>query len=229
VLSPPLKARSAKVAHLPAGRPPRGVADARRQEREDELLRAAAVVLARRGVRSTSMDALADDMGIPKSVLYRYFGTREALLAAILGGFAAQMRALQSRPWRGLGRNLREVVALARANRSEFLLITRHCPADPEYRCYFEDLHTSIVERTDVLLKESSHALSNDATLRQLSSHATAGFLIDAVLWWVEQGDAARDDDFVAWTRRAMDTMYAGWQARPEMRPTRAPTDASGA
>jgi AcrR family transcriptional regulator len=184
------------------------------------------VVLARRGIRSTSMDALAEDLGIPKSVLYRYFSTREALLAAILGGFAAQMRALQSRPWRGLGRNLREVLLLARANRSEFLLITRHCPADPEYRCYFEELHTSIVERTDVLLKESSHSLAADATLRQLSSHATAGFLIDAVLWWVEQGDAARDDDFVAWTRRAMDTMYAGWREGPATHPLRAPADA---
>ena len=225
-MSPPLKVRSTKVAHLPAGRPPRGVANARRQEREYELLRAAAVVLARRGIRSTSMDALAEDLGIPKSVLYRYFSTREALLAAILGGFAAQMRALQSRPWRGLGRNLREVLLLARANRSEFLLITRHCPADPEYRCYFEELHTSIVERTDVLLKESSQSLAADATLRQLSSHATAGFLINAVLWWVEQGDAARDDDFVAWTRRAMDTMYAGWREGPATHPLRAPADA---
>lgn len=204
---------SVKVAHLSAGRPPRGEADVRRQERETELLAASATVFAQRGIGATSMDVLAEELGIPKSVLYRYFGTREALLRAILGGFAGQVSALQRQPWRGLGHNLREVLRLARANRSGFLLLTRHCPADPQYRSYFEALHKSIVEGTDLLLKSSSHSLAADATLRQLSSHATAGFLIDAVLWWIERGEAVRDDDFVAWARRAMDTMYAGWQA----------------
>lgn len=224
-MSRSLQARSTKVTHLSAGRPPRGEADARRQEREAELLRAAALVFARRGIRSTPMDTLAEELGIPKSVLYRYFGSREALLESILGRFAAQIRVLQEQPWRGLGRNLHDVIALARANRSEFVLTARHCAADPEYRGYFDELHTSTVERTDRLLEASSPSMAADKTLRQLSSQATAGFLLDAVLWWIERGEPARDEDFVAWARRSLDMMYTGWQARPEAGSSRAPAN----
>lgn len=218
-MSRAVRARSSKVAHLSAGRPPRGEADARRQEREGELLRSAAVVLAKRGIRSTPMDALAEELGIPKTVLYRYFDSRDALLAAILGGFAAQWRALQAQPWRGLGRNLSEVLALTRAHRSEFMLLARHCATDPEYRDYFEELHSNIVERTDRLLETSSPAMAADPLMRQLSSRATAGFLLDAVLWWIEQGDPARDDDFILWARKSLDAFYTGWRAHTSMRP----------
>ena len=76
--------QTAKVTHLKKGRPPRDEAIARRQERSEELLRASAVVLERCGVRHTSMDALADQLGIPKTVLYRYFGSKDEIVRSIL-------------------------------------------------------------------------------------------------------------------------------------------------
>jgi len=76
--------QTTKVTHLPKGRPPREEANARRQERTDELLRASALVLARNGVRYTSMEALAEQLGIPKTVLYRYFGSKDDMVRAIL-------------------------------------------------------------------------------------------------------------------------------------------------
>lgn len=206
---------SAKVSHLRKGRPPRLQAGARRQERTDELLRAAAIVLATRGIRAASMDLIAEDLGVPKSVLYRYFPSKDELVHTIVDRARTRWCELQARPWRGLSANLREVIALARDNPSELLLLVKHCAGDPELRPYFDELHRSIVELTDRLLARSSPPMAVDAAMRQLAAQAVAGFIIDAVLWWIEQGDPARDAEFYEWAWQSLATLYRHWEHAP--------------
>jgi AcrR family transcriptional regulator len=213
--------QTAKVTHLQKGRPPREEANARRQERTDELLRASALVLARNGVRHTSMDALAEQLGIPKTVLYRYFGSKDESVRSILQRILNQWTELQSQRWRGLSHNLHEVIALARANQSEFLLLARHSATDPDLRPFFESLHSSIVDRTDKLLELSSPSMAKDKVIRQLCSQAVTGFMIDAVLWWIENGDKKRDDDFFRWARQSLNTLYRQWMPDSNWRPNR--------
>jgi AcrR family transcriptional regulator len=203
--------QTTKVTHLRKGRPPLEEANARRQERSDELLRACALVLARNGVRRTSMDALAEQLGIPKTVLYRYFGSKDEIVRVILQRFLNLWSDLQSKRWRGLSHNLHEVIDLARANQSEFLLLARHSAADPELRPFFECLHSSIVDRTDNLLEISSPSMANDKVIRQLCAHAVTGFMIDAILWWIENGENNRDDEFFRWARQSLKTLYREW------------------
>lgn len=210
---------SARVAHLRRGRPPREEAAARRQERSHELARAAALVLAHQGVRATTMDSLAEALGVPKAVLYRFYPSKDELLHAMMRRIAGLWRELQAKPWQGLGRNLQDVIALARANPNEFRILARHCAVDPDLRVYYDDLHESIVARTGDLLARSSAALASDHLMRGLCSQAVAGFLIDAVLWWVEHGEPGRDEAFVAWARQSLNSLYrrwmpdAGWRA----------------
>jgi hypothetical protein len=47
--------------------------------------------------------------------------------------------------------------------------------------------------------------------LRGLCAQAVAGFLIDAVLWWLEHGEPTRDEDFFRWARQSLGTLYASW------------------
>ncbi len=212
---------TARVTHLKKGRPPREEASARRQERTEELLRASAVVLERQGVRHTSMDALAEQLGIPKTVLYRYFGSKDEIVRSILQRILNHWTGLQTQPWKGLSHNLHQVIALARANQSEFLLLARHSATDPDLRPFFESLHSSIVERTDKLLEISSPSMAADKVIRQLCSQAVTGFMIDAVLWWIENGDKQRDDDFFRWARQSLDTLYRQWMPDSDWRPAR--------
>ncbi len=202
---------SARVTHLRRGRPPREEAAARRLERSEELARAAALVLARQGVRATTMDSLAEALGVPKAVLYRYFPSKDELLHAIMRRISGLWRDLQAQPWRGLSRNLQDVITLARANPNEFQILARHCAVDPDLRVYYDDLHQSIVTRTAGLLARSSPSLAADDMMRGLCSQAVAGFLIDAVLWWVEHGESGRDDAFVKWARQSLDSLYRRW------------------
>lgn len=215
------RTQSAKVSHLPKGRPPRGEAGARRQERAEELLRAAAIVLARRGIRAVSMDALALELGIPKSVLYRYFESREELVHAILRRIVDAFGELQARPWRGLRNNLRDVIAFARAHPNEFLLVAKHSAVDPQFRVYFDEMHSSVVDFTDGMLERSSPSMAADPTLRKVCSHAVAGFMLDAVLWWIGHASKERDEDFVRWARQSLDTLYRQWMPDSDWTPRR--------
>lgn len=57
-----------------------------RDERWDELQRAAARVFAKKGYKSTSLQELADEIGILKGSLYYYIDTKEDLLYEIVRG-----------------------------------------------------------------------------------------------------------------------------------------------
>jgi AcrR family transcriptional regulator len=214
----PASRQTARVTHRQKGRPPREEAGARRLERSQELMRAAAIALSRRGVSGTSMEALSDDLGIPKSVLYRYFDSKDKLVRAILDQILLRWTELQKRPWQGLDANLRDVLALARSNPCEFLLLARHSALDPDLRPYFDRLHTSIVGRTERLISASGASLAKDAVMRQLCAQSVAGFLLEAVLWWIEHGRPDRDDDFLTWARQSLDTLYRRWMPDADWR-----------
>jgi AcrR family transcriptional regulator len=55
-----------------------------RAEREESMLEAAGAAFAARGFHAASMDAIAEDAGISKPMLYSYFGSKEGLYVAYL-------------------------------------------------------------------------------------------------------------------------------------------------
>src|SRR6516162_1883174 len=61
------------------GRPKDPSLEARRQE---EILTAAAKAFAQQGFANTDVQAIADDLGIGKGTVYRYFPTKEDLFLA---------------------------------------------------------------------------------------------------------------------------------------------------
>ena len=63
--------------------------------------------------------------------------------------------------------------------------------------------------------------MAKDKVIRQLCSQAVTGFMIDAVLWWIENGDKKRDDDFFRWARQSLNTLYRQWMPDSNWRPSR--------
>lgn len=64
-------------------RPDRPALGARYDRRRQEVLDAAAAVFASRGYSETSVQALADELGIAAGGIYHYFGSKRELLTAI--------------------------------------------------------------------------------------------------------------------------------------------------
>src|SRR5207302_7286970 len=76
-------ARSAEAAgrgSRPAPRARRGRMP--RAEREEQMLRAATRIFARRGYQDASMDEIASACGVTKPMLYAYFDSKDGLLVA---------------------------------------------------------------------------------------------------------------------------------------------------
>lgn len=105
-----------------------GVREAGRARTTAAILAAARQEIAQRGGGGLSMRAVAREVGLVSSAVYRYFPTREALLTAMIvesyGNLAAALgrvgEGLPEQRWRALGRALR---TWGRASPHEFQLI----------------------------------------------------------------------------------------------------------
>ena len=62
-----------------------------RAERERQIVDAAVAVFGERGYANTSMEAVAERVGVTKPVLYTHFGSKEGLLLAAIGRARAEL------------------------------------------------------------------------------------------------------------------------------------------
>lgn len=78
---------SEKLSDIARRRMERRQASGRRSDaRWSEILEGAAAVFARRGYAQTTIEDIADQVGINRATLYYYVGTKEELLVALLDG-----------------------------------------------------------------------------------------------------------------------------------------------
>jgi len=112
---------------------PAGASTARRELVENEIYEHAIRLFAERGFAGTSLQDIADALGITRPALYYYVKSKDELLAKlaadVAGGSAAQITKLAGRPDLDAAGKLREIVrltALRQATQSErFRLLIR--------------------------------------------------------------------------------------------------------
>ena len=104
-----------------------------RAEREAQILVAAEQVFAERGYQATTMEDVADRVGVTKPLIYEYFGSKEGLLSACIVRARTQLREASEASWAAVGPDA-ELVDVFRAgvlaffefideHRNAFLLI----------------------------------------------------------------------------------------------------------
>jgi len=112
---------------------PAGATTARRELVENEIYEHAIRLFAERGFAGTSLQDIADALGVTRPALYYYVKSKDELLAKlaadVAGGSAAQITELAARPDLDAAGKLREIVrltALRQATQSErFRLLIR--------------------------------------------------------------------------------------------------------
>jgi AcrR family transcriptional regulator len=181
----------------------------RRDERRAAILHAAAAAFARQGYASTSMEDVADASGVTKVIVYRHFDSKEELYRAILQRVfdrqAEELVAGLQDVQPGLGTRL--LLTVAREDPSAFTLLWRHAPREPQFAEYAHELRSMSVAAVRELMAISSADASFDAW----ASEVVIGWLVEAVLTWLEVGDPERDDDVIRWSGDALRRMRAGW------------------
>lgn len=184
----------------------------RREERHAAILHGAARAFAGSGFMATSMEDVADACGVTKLIIYRHFDSKEELYRAILQRvFDRQaeelMRGLERRGEPGLG--ARTLLTVAREDPSAFILLWRHAPREPQFEAYARELRSLSVRAVRDLMAISS----DDPTFDLWTAEVVIGWLVEAVLTWLEVGEAERDDDMIRWSGEGLRRMRAGWVA----------------
>lgn len=188
-----------------------------RDERQAQILRAAAVAFARGGYGATSMEDVAVEAGITRLIVYRHFDSKEDLYRAVLTAVTGRLREEWEAGVRGADRGFvfRTLLTVAREQPDGYRLLFGYAAHEPQFRTFAEDVRQIQVELADQMLGQTIP----DPTFRRWATRTVVGYLTDSVLAWLEVGDRGRDAEFVDQATDALHAMYLAW-ADPEAAPS---------
>ena len=181
-----------------------------RDERQAQVLAAAATAFARGGFAATSMDDVAGEAGITRLIVYRHFESKEELYRAVL----TKVTDLLGERWQqGMaspdrhGMVFRMLLSVAREQPDGFRLLFQYAAREPQFAAFAEEVRSMQVEIADQLVGETIP----DPRFRAWVTRTIVGYLVDSVLAWLEVGDPARDEEFVEQATAGLIAMYLAW------------------
>ncbi len=182
-----------------------------RKARRVKLLRVAADVISERGIHNTTMDDVAEQAGVSKVVLYRYFGAKNKLVHAVLDEFVELVLEVDQEPADWWTERMTRTLKVAREVPSAMKLLVRHAAHDPEYGVHFEKLERALVARVE---ERQAEILGDTEAVIEgtLISETITAFLLDAYVRWTETGDPADDEAFLTWLTRSIRGIAYYWR-----------------
>ena len=118
----PTQPLTSTVAPAPRVRMPRA-------QREEQILRIAEEVFAERGFQATTMEDIAERVGVTKPLIYEYFGSKEGLLSACITRARTQLRVATEAAWQEVGAEAPLEVVFRAGVRAFFEFIDEHANA----------------------------------------------------------------------------------------------------
>lgn len=173
----------------------------REAERREHFMRVAAAVFRKNGLARATMEQVAAAAGVTKVVLYRRFPSKDALILAIFGESVRRLKLQDAKPWTGYGGGMRRALAAARSFEDAFILLVRHGDQNPAYQASHEALRQRTGLRLRALLwyPDRPPPAGERPALLELSLEPMISFCNDALAYWVEKGDPAKDELFIRW------------------------------
>jgi AcrR family transcriptional regulator len=188
-----------------------------RDERHASILRGAARAFARSGFAGTSMDDVAAEVGVSRLIVYRHFESKEELYRAVLQQVfdrhaEAFVAGIEARSPRAIGGGSH--LTVAREWPEGYVLLWRHAAREPQFAEYAHELRGYAVEAARAVLAHTG--VKADPTLERWSAETIVGFIVEAVLNWIEVGDEARDEELLDLIADASKAMRFSWFGCPE-------------
>jgi AcrR family transcriptional regulator len=155
----PIKRKGRRAA--PVAEPRRAPQQERGERRVDELLDAAAAVIARVGIEAATTNAIAEEAGASVGSLYHFFPNKDAIIRALASRYDATMRAINQAAMGGqailvpIPQMVEGIVsplaAFMEANPA--YLAVYNATSDPRHPgCLNDDLHQTIIGLVEGLM-----------------------------------------------------------------------------
>lgn len=179
-----------------------------RAQRRETILVGAAHAFAAAGFAATSMADVAAAAGVTPLIVYRHFDSKEELYRAVLADVAAELLArMAGEPDpEGYGLGAATLLAVARENPDGFRLLWRHATREPQFASEADALRNQALGQA----KSSLEGLIAPEFV-EWGAHAVLGYLVEAVLAWLDHGDPARDEQLVRAINRSLQAGVQGW------------------
>jgi AcrR family transcriptional regulator len=187
----------------------------RRDERQAQILTAAATAFARGGYAATSMEDVAVEAGITRLIVYRHFDSKEALYQAVLTRVTERL----AEEWaKGLatrdhGYVFRTILTVAREQPDGYRLLFQYAAREPQFWEFVEGVRAVQVALADEMLGGTIA----DPDFRRWATHTIVAYLDESVLAWLEVGDPDRDADFVQRATDGLLAMHRAWSAGQQL------------
>ncbi|TPW12877.1 MAG: TetR family transcriptional regulator [Acidimicrobiaceae bacterium] len=152
-----------------------------RAERREQIARTAATVFVCGGFDGTSMDDVAREAGVTRLIVYRIFESKEELYRAVLDLVIDDLAA--------------------------FRLLWRHAAHEPAFREVAALFKRAVTDHAIVLIEPAM----SDPTLRRWAAESVVSHLYESVCLWLDDGDIARDDEFVVLITEGIRAMVIRW------------------
>ena len=189
--------------------PPRQLLD--RPARREAILRGAAEAFAEKGYAATSMEDVAAAAGITKLIVYRHFASKQELYDAVLEQVSDRSRevfmaGLQAgQPGSG---GVRALLTVARDDPAGFTLLWRHAVREPQFADHAATIRDRGARAAEALLATAGVPAGRE---RRWAAETLMSYLVAAVLHWLEEGDEADDEAFIARVTRSFPEMIKAW------------------
>lgn len=184
-----------------------------RRERRAQVLDAAAHAFVVGGFAHTSMDDVASVAGVSRLIVYRSFASKEDLYRAVLERVAARLGEEFERipPQEDQGRGAAgALVRVAREDPEGFRLLWIHAAREPAFASYAAEWRATAVHYADALLEPAIA----DRHRRTWAAHVVVDHAYDAVLAWLEFGDAADDGACIQLIAASLEGLVTAWSDR---------------
>jgi AcrR family transcriptional regulator len=177
--------------------------------RRAAILGSAARVFAESGYAATSMEDVAAAAGVTKLIVYRHFDAKEILYRAVLERvFERQVALFVENMIAGLeaGGATRALLSVGREYPDGFRLLWRHAAREPQFAEYVHQFRDTAVGAARAVVAPFLAPELCEWAAQTLFDH-----VVDAVLNWLDYGDPARDDSFVAFEAAALRETIRTW------------------
>jgi len=180
--------------------------------RREQLLDLGVGLLAGRRLEDLSIDALADEAGISRGLLYHYFAGKREFHLAVLRRMADQVVAITAPPSEGdplaqMVTSLTAYVDFVAANRIAYVSFVRAAAAgDEEFRRIYEDARAALTDRIfDHAGRDVLEGLGFvDGPALRLLVRGWSAMVEDTVLSWLEDDRGIGRDDLLEMLAQAL-------------------------
>jgi AcrR family transcriptional regulator len=183
-----------------------------RVRRRELLLLAAADVLNERGIRHVTMDDVAQRAGVSKVILYRYFGSKDKLVHAVLNEVVEAILTADLAEADWWTDRVRRTLRVARQHPSAMRLLVRHASHDAEFGVHFDRLTAALVARVEERQQAILGPVDQSRGAFAVLAESVTAFLLDAYVRWIEHPDDTDDERFLDWVTKSVRAMVFYWR-----------------